>query len=124
MGTQPSYLIPINFSLTERAKNQIRTVLEHCRAEKSTDPVAAVSWATSLKDPEGSWHEVSEPCLGIFERDQLPKDAIQSIDGIELVFNVPPDRVPIFEGQLLDYSEEKGLHFAVSDDGSPLLRHI
>jgi hypothetical protein len=124
MARPPSYLIPVNFSLTERAKDWIRETVKQCGAENNIDPVPVIVWLADLVDADGSWRELGVPGLGIDDRSRLPSDAIQNCDGMELVFNVPTDRVPAFEGRLLHYSEEKGLHFAVSDDGPPLLRPL
>jgi len=85
---------------------------EQCRAEENIDVIPAISWATALKEPEGAWHEISGPCVGIFDRSKLPPNAIQNLDSIELVFNVPAEQVLLFEGRVIDFSEERGIHFA------------
>jgi len=113
MERQSSYLIPINFSLTQRAKDWIRETTKQCRAEKSIDPVPAIVWMLHLIEPDGSWHELGAPGLGMADRGELPIDSIQNLDGMELVFNVTPEQVPLFEGRSIDYSEDRGLHFAV-----------
>jgi hypothetical protein len=108
MKHQPDYLIPINFTLSDRAVERIRQVLQKVRDEKGIDPVASVVWLS----PDGTWGDFNVPHIGIYERKQLPVDAIQVVNGLELVFNVSEEIARKFDGQLIDYRECRDFYFA------------
>ena len=111
MTHHQEYLIPINFSLTDAAREHIRTTIQRHREETGTEAVAVMCWLQGGSDPDGPWQDFNFPCLGADERAKLPADAIQDLDGLELVFNVPRDVVAKFDGQLIDFTEGAGIHF-------------
>jgi len=107
--------IPINFTLTDRARTFIRSTIQQHREETGTDAVAVMCWLQNATGPEGAWQDVNVPCLGAEERANLPADAVQDLDGLELVFNVPREiAVAKFEGQLIDFTEDTGFQFVAS----------
>jgi hypothetical protein len=111
MTIRPEWFIPINFTLTDRAREYIRTAVQRDRDKTGTDSVGAICWLQGGSGPNGTWlDDINVPCLGIDERARLA-DAIQELDGLELVFNVPRKIAPRFEGQVIDFTEDAGLHF-------------
>jgi hypothetical protein len=111
VNQETDYLIPINFSLTERAIEKIRAFNQQCRIERDIDPIPAMCWLLNGTDEDGQWKTYDVPEIGIYDRGVIPESAIQNVDGLELVFSVSPDVVPKFENQLIDYEEAKGFHF-------------
>lgn len=70
-------------------------------------------WLRDGTGPDGSWRDFNVPGLAADERAKLPADAIQDVDGLKLVFNVPKESAARFEGQVIDFNEDAGLHFVV-----------
>jgi hypothetical protein len=111
MKQQPDYLIPINFSLTKRAIEKIQAVNQQCREEKGIDPVPAICWLLQGTDHDGRSQTFNSPHIGIYDRRDLPEDAIQSLGGIEVVFSVAPDVAQNFDNQLIDYADDRDFYF-------------
>jgi hypothetical protein len=75
-----------------------------------SDAVAMMCWLNEGTGADGSWQKFNRPVLAAGERSKLPAGAIQALDGLELVFNVPREVVARFEGQVIDFTEGPGLH--------------
>jgi hypothetical protein len=110
MAQHPPYFIPINFDVTDRGKEAICTVVESCR-KSGKDPIAVIGWELSRMGPDGIDQEINAPILGIHYRDEIPPDAVQNCNGLDLMFNVSAKIALNFEGQVLDFTPEQGLHF-------------
>jgi len=105
---QPSYLVKINFSLTEAAQAKIRSLTELCRVEENTDPIATISWGWSEIGTGGEYRTFEAPLLGWFVRGQLPEDAVQNVAGLEIIFNVTSSQAGLFQGRFLHFDDKRG----------------
>lgn len=111
MANLPDHVIPINFTLTARAVENIRSVTERCRGGRMIDPVPAMCWLANVWSSDGYYETFNVPDIGVYERSELPAGAIQTIGGLEMVFAIPPDKAQEFQGRVIDYDSGKGFHF-------------
>jgi hypothetical protein len=78
-------------------------------AEQHCDAVASISWdgEEQWKGPnDAEWHKLGPGLsLGAFPRRQVPADAIETIDGLEIILSAPDPS--IFVGKVIDYQDGK-----------------
>jgi hypothetical protein len=101
---------PGTVRLSESATAYVRKFLAASqKASGDTDPVASISWVEEeqWKGPnDAEWHKLGPGLsLGAFARRQVPADAIETIDGLEIILSAPDPS--IFVGKVIDYQDGK-----------------
>lgn len=78
--------------------------------------IVSVGWALSLiqQDP-GQPEQQLGPCLmlGAYRRDQVPKEFIDVIDGLELAFQIPDNAWPPGAQRIVDIDKTKPFGFGL-----------
>jgi hypothetical protein len=102
-------LLPINFSLSDRAKTKIETMRKEFDGHFSSDHAVAVmvGWGLfHLNSGEKSENVV----IGFYPQSQLDEIAhgIQEVSGMKVVFFTIPKYHTYFEGKVIDYAPERG----------------
>jgi hypothetical protein len=96
----------INLTITDAAKDLL---VEHIRGSEIDDPISTVVWWGEGKSisPEGVETKLS-PGWGVawYKPSQIPKEEIQSIDGIKFVF-CQGEKSEELNGKLLDVKDGK-----------------
>jgi len=106
MTKWPSHVVPINFALTKRAKDAIEHFTDEVRRRDPDKHVPVIGWREDYEEPtrvregrvveRGFW-------LAWHHRNMLPAEAIQTLDGLELVFDVAPEQAKKFDGRTIDF---------------------
>jgi hypothetical protein len=104
-----SDLLPINFSISDRAKIEIGVMRRDFEEQFPSDPVVAVmiGWGLFyLNSGERSENVV----IGFYQQSQLDEFAhgIQEVAGMKVVFFTISKYHARFEGKVIDYAPERG----------------
>jgi hypothetical protein len=100
------YKTPKNFHFSDSARKQIEELLSGAKETNPGEWIVAVVWIQK----ESSDGISNGPGIAIYNDKQLDQSAIQTIDGIKVVFPSPdPER---FTDKILSFSKIRGFHFA------------
>lgn len=101
----PFETIPINFSLTDRAAGEINRLTRDLSEPQGKAVVAALLWNEAYEEVERKL--VSRGfALGWYELSQVPKDATQVLNGVDLLFVVSERQASNFDGKTIDFIDE------------------
>jgi hypothetical protein len=103
-----SGILPINFTISDKAKLEIRNLREFWDA-KSLDPaaVAVIAWGM-FRDNSGKRGE--NVLVTFYGQSQLSEvaDGIQDASGLPVVFFTTEEHYLKFEGKVIDHMAERG----------------
>jgi hypothetical protein len=103
---QPSDVMPINFSLTDRAASEINNLTRSLLGTEGKTMVATLLWSEAYEEVERklvsrgfvvAWYELSK----------VPKDATQAVNGVDLLFLVTDRQARNFDGKTIDFIDER-----------------
>ena len=104
-----SDLLPINFSLSDRAKTKIEAMRKEFDEHFSPDTAVAVMVGWGLFHLN-SGEKSEDVVIGFYPRSQRDEIAhgMQVVSGMKVVFFTIPKYHARFEGKVIDYAPEQG----------------
>jgi len=103
-----SGLLPVNFTLSSSAREAIDALRRDHDRQFAADPsaVAAIGWGYVL----GSDPRSGNVTIGFYTRSELAEVSwgIQEVSGMEFVFVTAEEHHPLFEGRVLDHTDDQG----------------
>jgi hypothetical protein len=103
---QPFDIMPINFSLTDRAAGEINRLTNYLSQTEGKPMVASLLWNEEYEEAERRLVDRGF-VLGWYELSECPKDAIQSVNGTELLFVVTAKQAEKFSDKTIDFVDGK-----------------
>jgi hypothetical protein len=97
--TTDAFEVPNNFSISDAVANFAAEIA-------ASGHVPCICWAVGLS--LSGEQDVGAPTLGGFLPHQVPKEALRSVNGIELVFALYGQDRPRFDDKVMDFDEEHG----------------
>lgn len=90
------------FRVSQRALAKVKEFMllvpEH---ERYSEYIPAVVWATGGHEPDFK----PGPIIGGYERENVPKDCILTVDDMELAFSLETEVLDGIKGKTLDYQD-------------------
>jgi hypothetical protein len=104
-----SGLLPVNFTISETAKQAVEKVRADYDAAFPHDPAAVLCVAWGIVIPK-SGPSSENVVVGYYQQSMLPEVAhgIQEVSGVKLVFFTTEEFHGRFAGKVLDYAESGG----------------
>jgi hypothetical protein len=99
-------IVPINFSMTKSAIDELRRLTLELEAEEQRRFLPAFSWHSEYEETQ---RRIVDHGLvvGWFEASTIPSDAIQVIEGLQIVFAITAKQADKFQGGTIDFDREK-----------------
>ncbi|MEJ2623686.1 MAG: hypothetical protein P8Z80_03840 [Pseudolabrys sp.] len=106
-----SDLLPINFSISDRAKIEIGNMRKYYEEQFPSDPVVAVMIGWGLFH-FNSGETGENVVVGFYQQSQLDDFAhgIQEVAGMKVVFFTIPKYHARFDGKVIEYAPERGFY--------------
>lgn len=107
--TVSSEVLPINFTISEQAKQATEKIRAEYDAAWPDDPAAVLCVAWSIFIPE-SGPRSQNVAVGFYQRSMLADVAhgIQEVSGVKLVFFITEENHGKFAGKVLDFDPARG----------------
>ena len=103
---RPFDIIPINFSLTDRAASAINLLTREVSETQGKAMVASLLWNEAYEEVERRLVSYGFT-LGWYELSRVPKDATQVVNGVDLLFAVTEREARNFDGKTIDFIDER-----------------
>jgi len=113
---KPQQRVPINFSITRRASVEIGRLTRKVCASERAAYLPAVLWSESYEESQRAV-VATGLALGWYEASKVANDAIESLDGLQIIFAVTPSQAERFRGQIIDFDDSQ---FCFASSGSRL----
>jgi hypothetical protein len=103
---------PANFSISEPAKAQIGTIRTAYLERFPHDPptMLMVGWGAP-PGPDGlPDHELGNVAVGFYLQSEFgpeKRHLAETVSGLTLIYAVGPDQYSMFDGKVVDYSDER-----------------
>lgn len=102
--------LPINFTLTDAAKDRILWLMHNTRSEKCGPPVlATIAWAIDL---HADGRRIEGPAIGFYDAVGAVKvkGSIQVVNGLDVIYFVNEATWQHFQDRIVDFSDYRGFY--------------